>query len=110
MDETARGHESAPDSFALTQLPQWQALQHHATHHQLRHLRELFAADPARGDRLNAEAAGLYLDYSKQRVSDEALRLLLELARACGLSARIDAMFAGDNINNTEDRAGTHVR
>jgi len=109
MDETARGHESAPDSFALTQLPQWQALQHHATHHRLRHLRELFAADPARGDRLNAEAAGLYLDYSKQRVSDETLRLLLELARACGLSARIAAMFSGEKINNTEDRAVLHV-
>jgi len=109
MDETAPGHVSAPDSFALTQLPQWHALQRHATHHRLRHLRELFAADPTRGERLNAEAAGLYLDYSKQRVSDETLRLLLELARACGLSARVAAMFAGDNINNTEDRAVLHV-
>ena len=109
MDETAVGQVSAPDCFNLTQLPQWHALQQHATHHRLRHLRELFATDPMRGERMGAEAAGLYLDYSKQRVSDETLRLLLELARACGLSARMAAMFAGEKINNTEDRAVLHV-
>ena len=109
MDETASPPTRAPDSFALTQLPQWQALQRHASHHKLRHLRELFAADPDRGERLHAEAAGLYLDYSKQRVSDETLRLLLELARACNLSARIAGMFAGEKINNTENRAVLHV-
>src|SRR5487761_2739673 len=70
---------SAPSSSSLTRRPQWQALQEHAGPLGRRHLRELFAADPARGERLQAEAAGLYLDYSKQRVTDETLRLLLEL-------------------------------
>jgi len=109
MDEAAPARSSASDPFSLTRLPQWQALQQHASHHRLRHLRELFASDTSRGERLNAEAAGLYLDYSKQRVSDETVRLLLELARARGLGARIAAMFAGDKINNTEDRAVLHV-
>jgi glucose-6-phosphate isomerase len=73
------------------------------------HLRELFAKDSQRGERLVAEAAGLYLDYSKQRVTDETLRLLLDLARACDVRARIDAMFAGEKINVTEGRAVLHV-
>ncbi len=89
--------------------PQWHALQQHAAQLQRRHLRELFAADPARGSRLQAEAAGLYLDYSKQRVNDETLRLLLALADARGLAERIAAMFRGDRINTTEDRAVLHV-
>ena len=105
MDESL----SAPSSIALTRRPQWQALQQHAGQQQRRHLRELFAADPARGERLYAEAAGLYLDYSKQRVTDETLRLLLELADACGLNERIAAMFHGDRINTTEDRPVLHV-
>ena len=74
-----------------------------------RHLRELFAADPSRGERLAAEAAGLYLDYSKNRISDETLRLLLALAEACSIRERIDAMFRGDKINATEQRAVLHV-
>ncbi|MEO6264608.1 MAG: glucose-6-phosphate isomerase [Luteimonas sp.] len=102
---------SAPDqsSTSLTRRPQWHALQQHAGQQQRRHLRELFAADPARGERLHAEAAGLYLDYSKQRITDQTLRLLLELADACGLNERIAAMFRGDRINTTEDRAVLHV-
>jgi glucose-6-phosphate isomerase len=74
-----------------------------------RHLRQLFADDPRRGERFNAEAAGLYLDYSKNRITDETLRLLLELAGECGLRARIDAMFSGEKINVTEKRAVLHV-
>src|SRR3546814_7382517 len=94
---------------ALTQRPQWKALQAHAGKIAGTHLRELFAADPARGQRLSAEGAGLYLDYSKQRVDEDALRLLLELAEACGLPARTAAMFAGERINRTEDRSVLHV-
>jgi glucose-6-phosphate isomerase len=96
-------------STDLTQRPQWQALAGHAAATSGVQLRELFAADPARGQRLCAEGAGLYLDYSKQRVDEQALRLLLELAEACGLRARTAAMFAGERINRTEDRAVLHV-
>ena len=73
------------------------------------HLRSLFASDPSRGERLAAEAAGLYLDSSKNRITDETLRLLVGLAEACGLRERIDAMFRGEKINTTEDRAVLHV-
>jgi glucose-6-phosphate isomerase len=73
------------------------------------HLRELFAADPGRGERLSAEAAGLHLDYSKNLVTDETLRLLLELAEEAGLRDRIEAMFSGERINSTENRAVLHV-
>ncbi|HEY8694907.1 MAG TPA: glucose-6-phosphate isomerase [Chloroflexota bacterium] len=94
---------------ATTQLQGWAALQGH--HRQMRdlHLRELFAQDPKRGERLCAEGAGIYLDYSKNRVTDETLRLLLQLAAEVGLRERIDAMFRGDKINVTEDRAVLHV-
>ena len=93
----------------LTSRPEWKALAAHYESTRGVHLRELFAKDPGRGERLVAEAAGLYLDYSKQRVTDETLRLLLDLARACGVRARIDAMFAGEKINVTEGRAALHV-
>src|SRR2546421_11543575 len=73
------------------------------------HLRGLFADDPARGERMTAEAAGVFLDYSKNRIDDETLRLLVELAEQSGLRARIDAMFRGEKINVTEDRAVLHV-
>jgi glucose-6-phosphate isomerase len=87
----------------------WKALQAH--HEQIRplHLRTLFAADPTRGERLTAEAVGIYLDYSKNRVIDETLALLCRLAEESGLRERIDAMFRGDKINRTEDRAVLHV-
>jgi glucose-6-phosphate isomerase len=73
------------------------------------HLRNLFADDPTRGERMTAEAAGVYLDYSKHRVNDETLKLLVELAEQSGLRARIDAMFRGEKINVTENRAVLHV-
>ena len=92
----------------LGQRPQWRALQQHADLKGQRHLRELFAADPLRGDRLNAEAAGLYLDYSKQRVTDETLTLLFDLAEACRLQAHIEAMFRGEHVNVTERRPALH--
>ena len=93
----------------LAARPQWQALLAHAEQVRERHLRDWFAAEPDRGTRLVAESAGLYLDYSKQRVGQDTLGLLFELADACGLQARIDAMFAGRHINFTEDRAALHV-
>ena len=93
----------------LRARPQWQALQAHAERCAQRHLRELFAADPARGERFAAEAAGLYMDYAKQRVDGETLRLLGELAQACRLRERIEAMFRGERINTTEDRAVLHT-
>jgi glucose-6-phosphate isomerase len=93
----------------LTERPAWAALWgHHGEIAEL-HLRELFAADPARGERLTAEACGIYLDYSKNRVTDETLRLLVRLAEESGVRERIDAMFAGEKINITEDRAVLHV-
>ena len=93
----------------LTARPAWKALQAH--HEKVRdlHLRTLFEQDPKRGERLTAEAAGLYLDYSKNRITDESLDLLMQLAEESGLRARIDAMFAGEKINVTENRAVLHV-
>jgi glucose-6-phosphate isomerase len=94
---------------ALTASPAWQALQAHADTLRGTHLRSLFAADPQRGERLTLQAEGIYLDYSKHRVTDETLRLLQALATQAGLRARIDAMFAGERINITEHRAVLHV-
>lgn len=93
----------------LTQLPAWQALEDHYYELQGQHLRDLFAADPQRGERLSAEGAGLYLDYSKNRVTDETLKLLLELAQQAGVEKKRDAMFAGQKINITEGRAVLHT-
>jgi len=94
---------------SLTERPAWKALQAHYNQIHSRHLRTLFGEDPKRGERLVVEAAGLYFDYSKHRVTDETLRLLLALAEAVGLRGRIDAMFRGDKINLTEERAVLHV-
>ncbi len=94
---------------SLSERPAWKALQAHYNQIHSRHLRTLFAEDPKRGERLVVEAAGLYFDYSKHRVTDETLRLLLALAEAVGLRGRIDAMFRGDKINLTEERAVLHV-
>ena len=93
----------------LTRLPQWRALQQHFATIGPKHLRELFAANPQRGELLSVEDVGLYLDYSKQRVDTDTLQLLRELAEARGLPDRIEAMFRGDKINTTEDRAVLHV-
>ena len=87
----------------------WKALESHAATVSRNHLRQLFAEDPKRGERMALEAVGLYLDYSKNRVTDETLRLLLQLAEESGLRDRIDAMFRGDKINVTEKRAVLHV-
>src|SRR6201995_1727453 len=95
-----------------TPLPErksWQALKRHYDEISGRHLREIFAEDPGRGERLTAEAAGLYLDYSKNRITDETLRLLVELAEESGVAERRDAMFRGEHINVSEDRAVLHV-
>ena len=94
---------------SVTTRPGWKALESH--HQKLRelHLRQLFADDPKRGERLTTEAVGLYLDYSKNRITDETLKLLLQLAEECGLRGRIDAMFRGEKINITENRAVLHI-
>jgi len=93
----------------LTSRPAWKALQSHHQRVRELHLREIFAGDPKRGERLTVEAVGVYLDYSKNRVTDETLMQLLQLAEESGLRQRIDAMFRGEKINVTEKRAVLHV-
>jgi glucose-6-phosphate isomerase len=94
---------------SLTQLPAWKTLAAHHKAIKKLHLRDLFAEDPKRGERLTASAAGLFLDYSKNRVTDETLKLLFQLALESGLRAKINAMFSGEKINVTENRAVLHV-
>ncbi len=94
---------------SLTQRPAWKALSAHHREAKGLHLRELFANDPKRGERLTVEAAGLFLDYSKNRVTDQTIALLLQLAKESGLRARINAMFGGEKINITENRAVLHT-
>jgi len=94
---------------SLTVRPAWKALETHFAGIQDAHLRTLFAGDPGRGERFTAEAAGLFLDYSKNRITSDTVRLLVQLARECDLRGRIDAMFRGDRINITERRAVLHV-
>jgi len=93
----------------LTELNAWKALEAHFEKVGAVHLRELFAQDAGRGERLTVEALGLFVDYSKNRVTDETIALLIELARESGLQARIEAMFRGEKINFTEGRAVLHV-
>jgi glucose-6-phosphate isomerase len=93
----------------LTHLPAWTALAAHFQSVRDLHLRNLFAQNPKRGEQMTAEAAGIYLDYSKNRITAETIRLLLDLAEAVGLRERIDAMFRGDKINVSEQRAVLHV-
>jgi glucose-6-phosphate isomerase len=98
-----------PGTQSLGRPAAWRTLEdHHATMQGV-HLRKLFADDPERGERMSVEAAGIFLDYSKNRINDETLRLLVALAGQAGLRAKIDAMFRGDKINVTEDRAVLHV-
>jgi glucose-6-phosphate isomerase len=92
----------------LSQRPAWKALQAHAAAKSLK-LRDLFHDDPARGTRFTAEAEGLFLDYSKNRITDETLQLLIQLAKQSGLRAHCEAMFTGQKINTTEDRAVLHI-
>ncbi|HTT75619.1 MAG TPA: hypothetical protein VMF50_06510, partial [Candidatus Binataceae bacterium] len=99
----------ASGTSSLIERPAWKALQGHYEKIHSAHLRTLFAEDPKRGEHFTAEAAGLYFDYSKHRISAETVQLLLALAEESGLRARIDAMFRGDKINRTENRAVLHV-
>lgn len=99
----------AASLLALTQRPAWQALARHYQQVKDLHLRHMFAADPQRGQRFVVEDMGLYFDYSKHRITDDTRRLLIDLADACGLRQRIEAMFGGERINTTEDRAVLHV-
>jgi len=100
-----KGHGIPP----LPKRKAWKALQAHYKKIRGLHLRELFAGDPKRGERMTSEAAGLFLDYSKNRVTDETMKLLLDLAEESGLQTRIEAMFRGEKINSTEKRAVLHV-
>jgi glucose-6-phosphate isomerase len=93
----------------LKQLPAWQALEAHASSIKATHLRQLFAENPKRGERLTAEAEGIFLDYSKHRITDETLKLFLQLAEESTLREKLDAMFRGDKINITENRAVLHI-
>jgi glucose-6-phosphate isomerase len=93
----------------LTKRKAWKALQTHYEKVRGVHLRKLFADDPKRGERMTAEAVGLFLDYSKNRITDETVKLLIELAKESGLQSRIGAMFRGEKINTTENRAVLHV-
>jgi glucose-6-phosphate isomerase len=94
---------------SLKRLPGWRALAEHSKETRKLHLRELFASDSTRGEKLAAEGAGLFLDYSKNRVTETTLKLLQQLAEECDLRGRIDAMFRGEKINTTEKRAVLHV-
>jgi glucose-6-phosphate isomerase len=94
---------------ALRTRPAWAALERHHEKIEGTHLRQLFAEDPGRGERLAAEAVGIYFDYSKNRITDETLRLLIDLARQSGLQDGIEAMFRGDKINVSENRAVLHI-
>ena len=98
-----------PSVPPLRERPAWKALEEHYREIQGKHLRELFAADDTRGERLVAEGVGLFLDYSKNRITDETIPLLVALAEQSGLTERIEAMFAGEHINVSEDRAVLHV-
>src|SRR5918994_3193195 len=103
------GRLSAQESPPLRERDAWKALEAHHGEIRDRHLRDLFAEDPARGERLTAEGAGVYLDYSKNRITEETIGLLARLAEECGLAERRDAMFRGERINVSEDRSVLHV-
>src|SRR5262249_25019948 len=100
---------TTPAGTRLTERPAWKALEAHHREDRGLHLRDLFAKDAGRAARFTREAVGLYANFSKHRITDETLRLLLALADDCGLRARIDAMFRGEKINVTEGRAVLHV-
>src|SRR5580698_4992997 len=101
--------ETTPALESPAKQKAWKKLQAHYKKIREVHLRTLFADDPQRGERLTAEAANIFLDYSKNRITDETIKLLLMLAEESGLRSRIDAMFRGDKINVTEKRAVLHV-
>ncbi len=101
--------QTATKLAPLGERPAWKALQAHFQQIQGKHLREMFEADPARGERFTAETGGIFLDYSKNRITDETLKLLAKLAEESGVREKIEAMFRGDKINITENRAVLHV-
>src|SRR5258708_5062464 len=101
--------KNAQSPIRLDQRPEWHALVKHRAEFGDTHLRELFAADPQRGERYTLQVGDLYLDYSKHLVNDETLSLLRELAAATGVAELRDAMFRGEHINVTEDRAALHI-
>jgi len=100
---------AAPKILELTKRKAWKALHAHYEKIHGLHLRELFAKDPKRGERMTAEAAGIFLDYSKNRITNETIKILIQLAEESGLRWQIDAMFRGDKINFTENRAVLHI-
>jgi glucose-6-phosphate isomerase len=104
-----KGLEEERAHIPLTERPAWKALAEHYKSVSKVHLRELFAKDPGRGERMTAEAAGIYLDYSKNRITEETLRLLVQLAQESGLRQRMESMFRGERINVTENRSVLHV-
>jgi len=101
--------QTATKLAPLVERAAWKGLQAHSQQIREKHLRDLFAADPARGERFSAEAAGIFLDFSKNRITDETLKLLIGLAEESGLREKIEAMFKGEKINITENRAVLHV-
>ncbi len=109
MASAAGPDYNSVNNSPLRQRNAWKALEAHFESIQTSHLRELFAQDPSGGERMTVEAAGLFLDYSKNRITDETLKLLVRLAEESGLSSRIQAMFRGDKINLTEKRAVLHT-
>jgi len=109
MAATAKAILQSPAMKPLTKCKAWGALKAHYKTVQALHLRKLFDEDPKRGEWFTAEALGIYLDFSKNRITDKTLKLLLELAGESGLRERIDAIFRGEKINITENRAVLHV-
>jgi len=109
METSAATVANSQGIESLTASKAWKALQAHREQIGAAHLRELFAADPERGERLTVDAVGLFVDYSKNRITDETVKLLIELARESGLESKIEAMFRGDKINFTEKRSVLHV-
>ncbi len=109
-DSLKKGITSMKSNFKpLTQRAAWKSLAAHSKQIKKLHLRKLFAEDAKRGERFTAEAAGLFLDYSKNRITEKTLKLLLQLAKESNLRAKMDAMFSGEKINVTENRAVLHV-
>src|SRR5215471_18251568 len=101
--------QTATKLAPLVERAAWKALQAHSQQIRGKHLRDLFAADPGRGERLTTEAVGIFFDYSKNRITDETLKLLVGLAEESGLREKTEAMFRGEKINITENRAVLHV-
>src|SRR5215469_18904753 len=109
MQKKSRFTQMKKTAKSLTQYAAWKALAADSKQIKKLHLKDLFAKDAKRGERFTVEGAGLFLDYSKNRITDKALKSLLQLAKEAGLRSRIDAMFSGQKINITENRAVLHT-